>query len=142
PSGHPRVVSVYDVWFLAHPDRAAPAVGRAAQALRRSVRSGATVHASSHATAARARELLGTDRVEVIHLAPLVPEDISASPPPWAAEVAGRPLALAIGTLERRKNIPALVDAFGRAAGSVPDLTLLLAGADGDDAAAVTTAIE
>ncbi len=142
PSSRPCVVSVYDVWFLAHPDQAAPAVARAAAVLRRSVRRGATVHASSRATADRAAELLGTDCVEVIHLGIPNRPDVPAAPPPAVADLAGRPFVLAVGTLERRKNVPALVEAFGRTAGTLPELMLVLAGADGDDAEAVAAAVE
>ena len=49
PTRRPAVVSVYDCWFLTHPAQAAPAVRRAGEVLRRRVRAGATVHASSHA---------------------------------------------------------------------------------------------
>ncbi len=142
PSRRPCLVSVYDVWFLAHPERAAPAVARAAAVLRRRVRRGATVHASSRATAERAAELLGTDRVEVVHLGTPTRPDVPAAPPADVADLAGRAFVLALGTLERRKNLPALVDAFGRSAGTVPELTLVLAGADGDDAEAVAAAVE
>lgn len=142
PSRRPRVVSVYDVWFLSHPDRAARAVSRAAEVLRRSVRSGAVVHASSHATAEQVRDQLETDRVEVIHLGPLPPPESPPIAPAFDGELAGRRFVLAIGTLERRKNVPALIDAFGIAARSDPDLALVLAGAAGDDVDAVTASID
>ena len=141
PSRRPRLVSVYDVWFLLRPDLAAPAVGRAAAVLRRSVRSGAVVVASSRATADRTRELLGADRVEVVHLGPPPPSPEPARRPSWATALDGRPFALALGTIERRKNLPALVASFAAAAAGVPDLALVLAGADGDDSPAVTAAI-
>jgi glycosyltransferase involved in cell wall biosynthesis len=49
---------------------------------------------------------------------------------------------LAIGTLERRKNLPTLVRAFGELADQHPDLSLVLAGGDGDDTAAIAAAID
>jgi len=55
PTRRPAVVSVYDCWFLLHPELAAPAVRRSGAVLRRRVRAGATVHASSAATADRVR---------------------------------------------------------------------------------------
>jgi glycosyltransferase involved in cell wall biosynthesis len=141
PSRRPRLVSVYDVWFLLRPDLAAPAVGRAAAVLRRSVRSGAVVVASSAATAERTRELLRTDRVEVVHLGPPRASSEPARRPSWATTLGVRPFALALGTIERRKNLPALLASFGAAAGAVPELELVLAGADGDDSPAVTAAV-
>ena len=111
PTRRPAVVSVYDCWFLTHPTQAAPAVRRAGEVLRRRVRAGATVHASSHATATLVRDVLGAERVEVIHLGPLaIPDGSPPRPPsPWAAALADRPFVLALGTLERRKDVPALV---------------------------------
>jgi glycosyltransferase involved in cell wall biosynthesis len=40
---------------------------------------------------------------------------------------------LALGTRERRKNLPCLVEAFGLMAGQTDDLTLVLAGPSGND---------
>ena len=61
---------MYDCWFLRHPDEVAPDVRRAGEVLRRAVAGGAHVHASSEATAAQVRALLGTDRVHVVPLGP------------------------------------------------------------------------
>lgn len=141
PSRIPRVVTVYDCWFLRHPDRAAPAVRRAGKVLRKAIGSGAVVHASSQSTADAVRELLGTERIEVIALAPLPFSDMAAPNPP-VAELIGVPFILALGTLERRKNLPSLVTAFGRISGLHPTLRLVLAGADGDDRPAVDAAVD
>lgn len=46
-----------------------------------------------------------------------------------------------VGTLEPRKNVPALVAAFGRVAGDHPDLQLVLAGQPGWGSAAVDVAV-
>jgi glycosyltransferase involved in cell wall biosynthesis len=137
PSRLPAVVSVYDCWFLDHRAEASPAVRRSGDVLRRRVRDGATVHASSQATADRVRDLLGTDRVEVVHLGPL-----AVDPPPATAPVDpdGRPFVLALGTIERRKNLPALVRAF--AAAGAEGARLVIAGAPGDDSSAVDAAVD
>lgn len=136
PSRRPRLVSVYDCWFLTHPDRASPTVRRVGAILRRAVASGATVHASSAATAHVVRGLLTTDRVEVVHLGPL-PVAPPGSPPPG---LDGGPFVLALGTVERRKNLPHLVAAFATA--DVDDTELVIAGADGDDSGALTVAVD
>ncbi len=142
PTSRPAVVSVYDCWFLRHPELAAPSVRRAGAVLRRRVARGAVVHASSEATARSVRELLGTERVEVVHLGPL---DVDAPPshPPsgWAAALEHIPYVLSVGTIERRKNTPGLVRAFGRADLPAP-VALVVAGAPGDDAAALEAAVE
>lgn len=140
PSRLPTVVSVYDCWFLRNPDDANPSVRRAGEVLRAAVRRGALVHTSSHATEQAVRELLHTDRVHTVHLGALpLPPD----PGPHHTEarsLGGRPYALAIGTLERRKNLPRLIDAFGRSCADL-DVSLVIAGGDGDDRAAVDAAI-
>ena len=141
PTNCARVVSVYDCWFLEHPEDAEPDVLRAAAVLRRSVADGTHVVTSSDATTRRVRELLGTDRVRTVLL---------GAPPPDLQGVvddapAGLPqlsdFILALGTIERRKNLPTLVDAFGRLAREHPAVRLVIAGAAGNDVAAVDRAI-
>lgn len=143
PARCARVVSVYDCWFLDHPDEAVPDVRRAGAVLRRSVAEGAHVIASSEATAGRVRELLDTDAVTTIHLgAPDEPPvaDGDAVPARLAA-LTTAPFVLSLGTLERRKNVPVLVAAFGRLAREHQTVKLVVAGAPGDDADAVHAAL-
>jgi glycosyltransferase involved in cell wall biosynthesis len=136
----PGVVSVYDCWFLRHPELASPTVRRFGRLVARAVRRGATVHACSQATADAVTELLPGARVRVVHLAalPLAPAAAIAPLP----DLAGRPYVLSVGTLERRKNLPTLVEAFGMLATEQPDVQLVLAGAGGDDRPAVEAAID
>ena len=140
PSRLPTVVSVYDLWFLTNARESTAAVRRAGAVLRRAVARGAFVHASSHATASIARDLLGTDRVEVVHLGAL-PRLTSAVEDPGLG-IDGRPFLLAIGTFERRKSLPTLVAAFGHLADRLGDSVLVLAGAPGDDSARVAAAVD
>ncbi len=149
PSALPRLVTVYDCWFLRNAEQAAPVVHRVGQVLRRAVAGGATVHASSHATGQAVRELLQTERVEVIPLAALPIADAGAADQlrptdanPPIAELAGVPFILAIGTLEKRKNLPVLVDAFRHVAEADADVRLVLAGAAGDDGPAIDSALD
>jgi glycosyltransferase involved in cell wall biosynthesis len=143
PTSRACVVSVYDCWFLNHPDQSPPIVRRAAARLRRAVAAGAHVHASSESTASQARELLATDRVTVIPLGPPPAPPTSAQLPVTdvAHWLAGRPYVLAIGTEERRKDLPLLIEAFGVVAAADPDVALILTGADGDDSPSVQRAI-
>lgn len=139
PSRLPSVVSVYDCWALAHPEAATPAVRRAGRLARQAAAEGATIVVNSSVTAAAAMQLLSTSRVEVIPLgAPEVP-DVGADRRPGTAP--DRPFVLALATTERRKGLAALVDAFGRVAGALPEVGLLLAGAPGDDEPAVAAAV-
>jgi glycosyltransferase involved in cell wall biosynthesis len=132
---------VYDCWFLEHPEDAEPDVLRAAAVLRRSVANGAHVVTSSDATTRRVRELLDTDRVRTVLLGP-PPADVTepvADAPPGLPQL--DQFILALGTIERRKNLPTLVDAFGRLAREHAAVRLVIAGAAGNDVAAVDRAI-
>lgn len=139
PTRAPRLVSVYDCWFLDNPDDAHPDVRRAGRVLQRAVDEGATVVACSEATAIRVRETLGTERVRTILLGP--PSTTPAAAVPDGRIGPGGPFVLSLGTIERRKNIPTLVAAFARVAHEHEDARLVIAGADGDDGAAVDAAI-
>lgn len=153
PSRRPRLVSVYDAWFLTHPQGVHPDVARMAAVLRRSVQHGAIVHTSSHASAERLRDLLSVGgrapRVEVIHLgtppAPAPPDP--ATPPDLPPDLAGRAWVLALGTREKRKNLPGLVRAYGaavsgREAHERQGSRLVIAGAPGNDDPAIDAAVE
>jgi glycosyltransferase involved in cell wall biosynthesis len=141
PTRCPRVVSVYDCWFLDHPDDAVADVRRAANVLRRATADGAHVVTSSDATTLRARELLGTDRIHTILLGPPPRIDPPSTPPSGLPDLGTSPFVLAIGTLERRKNLPTLVAAFARLAREHSSVRLVMAGAVGNDAGAVDRAI-
>jgi glycosyltransferase involved in cell wall biosynthesis len=135
-----EVVSVYDCWFLRHPSLAGSAVHQAGRVLRRAIQRGATVHASSGATAAEIADLFPGARVATIPLAAVPVPPVTADPPIPA--LVGKPFIAAIGTLERRKNLPILIEAFGQLAGEHPEILLVLAGADGDDRPAINAAID
>ncbi len=140
PCRAPRIVSVYDCWFLRHPALANRDVHQAGRVLRRAIERGATVHASSTATASALSELFPSAHVVPISLAAL-PVPPSPARPPIAALV-GRPYVVAIGTLERRKNLPTLIEAFGHLAETDGEMLLVVAGADGDDRAAIDARVD
>ena len=142
PARCPRIVSVYDCWFLDHPSDADPVVARAGAALRRSVTDGANVVTSSEATSDRVRELLSTDRVTTIHLgAPPLAEPTAEMRPERLHALGDDSFVLALGTVERRKNLPLLVRAFERLAAEHPTVCLVIAGGPGDDAQALARTV-
>ena len=135
----PAVTTVHDLTFLEHPEwherskvlffrRMIPASTARASA----------IVAVSEATAEAVRELLvpaapvltishGVDH-DRFRPAPLGnPADLAALDP-----LGVRPPYIAfVGTIEPRKAVPTLVEAFARVAGDHPDLRLVVAGADG-----------
>lgn len=143
PTRTPRLVSVYDCWFLDHPEDALDDVRLASAVLRRAVGDGAHVVTSSDATTRRVRELLGTDRVRTVLLGPPPPVVTAEDAAPGASLPAldTHPFVLALGTMERRKNLPTLVAAFGRLTREHETVRLVIAGAPGNDTAAVDRAI-
>lgn len=139
PSKLPTVISVYDCWFLDHPGDARPIVRRAGNQLRRAAAAGAWIHVSSEATARGARRLLATDRVVTVHLGPPPASTAPTEAPSSVAGLHGLPFIVAIGTEERRKDLPLLVEAFRLLRDT--DVHLAIAGAPGDDSERLGAAI-
>ena len=132
---------MHDCWFLEHPQHADPALGRVADLLRRAIGEGAHVVTPSDAVTERVRALFDTRSVTTVpHGPPPAPSEPIGTPPPTGDPQ--RPFVLALGTVERRKNLVTLIDAFGAVAQAVPTVDLRLAGRDGDDAPAVERAID
>jgi glycosyltransferase involved in cell wall biosynthesis len=132
----PSVVTIHDLAFLRWPDQV-PA--RRYRYLSSAVRAAATRAARiitvSECTKADVIELLGVDpeRIAVTHLG----VDARFRPPAPAALEAfrarhgiARPFVLAVGNLEPRKNLAALLRAFARLAPEIPH-DLVLVGAEG-----------
>ncbi|MGH9037299.1 MAG: glycosyltransferase, partial [Acidimicrobiia bacterium] len=122
------VVTVHDCSFARFPELCSPAVRRLVPALRRAVARGAWVHTPSRFAAEEAADVLGTDRVVAVpHGVPR----LALSAAPLSGLIGDSPFVLALGTLEPRKNVRRLVEAFGAVASAHPRLQLLVAGADG-----------
>ncbi|MGH9001459.1 MAG: glycosyltransferase family 4 protein [Acidimicrobiia bacterium] len=135
--GAARVVTVHDCSFARHPELCSPQVRRFAGALRRAVARGAWVHTPSRFVAAEAAEILRTERVVAVpHGVPR----LSLAGVPLGGLVGDSPFILTLGTLEPRKNIARLVEAFGALAVDHRDVGLLIAGADGPGRPAVEAA--
>jgi glycosyltransferase involved in cell wall biosynthesis len=146
PSALPTLVTVYDCSFVRFPELCTPQVRAFAPALRRAIARGATVHTSSAFVAAEIDDLFGpglrdAGRVVVVPLGvPPVPA-AGTVPPALRARIGDAPYVLAIGTLEPRKNLPALVRAFASVAQEDGDVRLVIAGKDAEARADVDAAI-
>ena len=93
------------------------------------------------ATTDRVADLFDTDRISTVHLGP-PPHDPEQRRTAPALGDPDAPFVLALGTVERRKNLPTLVAAFARVAAEHPTVQLRIAGRDGDDSAALATALD
>ncbi|MCU1344785.1 MAG: putative glycosyltransferase [Acidimicrobiia bacterium] len=136
PTGLPTVLTIHDCSFVTRPEGCRAVVRAFAPVARRQIERGAWVHTPSQYVAAEVRQYFKTDRIAVIaHGAP----DVGALPPP--ARDASKPMVLSIATLEPRKNLARLVEAFGLVHQQLPQARLVLAGGAGKDLERVTSAI-
>ena len=132
------VVTLHDLAFLVYPKTHTPSSRAYYAATGQSARRAERVIAVSQRTASDAVRLLGVDpaRIRVIYEAadpsfvPRPRQDLA----PVAARLevdAQRPYVLFVGTLEPRKNIPLLIEAFARVRSEHPQLQLVLVGGRG-----------
>jgi glycosyltransferase involved in cell wall biosynthesis len=136
----PVVVTVHDLSFFTHPEwHERTKVAFFTAAIRVAARRAAAIVAVSDATAALLAEWV-RPRVPV-HVIPHGVDHRRFRPDGQAGLGLPEPYVAFLGTLEPRKDVPTLVRAFDRLAGSRPDLTLVLAGAPGWGAAAVDAAV-
>ena len=140
-----ELVSVHDLTFVHHPELCTADTLAYPGLIRRALRRGATVHTGSAFVAEEIADEFGLD-VDSVVVVPYGTKPLPADEA-GADAVAGRALAgsrsyvLAVGTVEPRKDLPTLVRAFDGIAAARPDLALVIAGADGWGAEALTAAI-
>jgi glycosyltransferase involved in cell wall biosynthesis len=118
-----QVVTIHDLDFLRHPERTAAEIRRDYPELVRahSARAALVVVNSSH-TAAEVREVLGVGAEKLVLCRPGLPA--------WIGQPTKRPLpaggyVLFLGTLEPRKNLGLLLDAWQRLTTEIPQLPRL-----------------
>ena len=133
-----RFVTIHDLDFLDHPERTSREIRRDYPALARDhARRASRVVVSSRATAAEVERRLGVDAARVV----LCP----AGAPAWAAGIRDdtpKRHVLFVGTIEPRKNLDGLLDAWAQVLASVPGaLPLVLAGRATAESAGVLSRI-
>jgi glycosyltransferase involved in cell wall biosynthesis len=142
PTKVPVVVMVHDLTFVRFPELCTRDTLQYGDLVRRAVARGAVIHTPSEFVAAEVRAELSVpeDRVVAIHsgLAAVGGGDAAAG----SRLAGGKRYVLALGTIEPRKNLPALVRAFTPVAAADPDVRLVVAGPDGWDRDRFTTAVE
>jgi glycosyltransferase involved in cell wall biosynthesis len=123
-----RATTVHDLVPLRFPDWVQPKTLRMHRPKYAAARSCDVVFANSRFTAGEVVELLGVSEERVAVAYPGV--DPRFRPDGERAELGG-PYVLSVATLEPRKNLPALVEAFSLLRQRRPELTLALAGLSG-----------
>lgn len=133
--GAARVVTVHDLTAWRYPELVDEATAAYPALVASAVAGGAWVHTPSRFVADEVRALPGVDPGRVVAVANGAPDLGPVGPGRDAA--AGQALAgvatyvLALGTVEPRKDLPALVAAFDAVAARQPDVHLVIAGPDG-----------
>ena len=144
PTAHAaRVVTVHDLTVLLYPELCDPPTLAFPTLVRRAAAEGAWVHTPSQYVADEVVAELGVDaeRVRAVHhgVPPLADGAEQAGPPPLPEGC--RRYVLAVGTVEPRKDYPALVAAFDEIAVGDAEVALVIAGADGWGAERLTDAV-
>jgi glycosyltransferase involved in cell wall biosynthesis len=142
------VVTVHDLTITRFPELCDTATLRFPALIRRAVAEGAWVHTPSAFVAAEVVDTFDSpaERVRAVHLG-VPPQlelagDVDALPLPFALPEGTSRYVLAVGTVEPRKDYPALVRAFTAIASAHPDTSLVLVGPDGWGAASLQEAID
>jgi len=146
PSRHPTLMTVNDIGFVHWPS-SDPVVAAFPAVLRRAIRRGAHVHVATAQVGTEVEEafgpgLLAAGRISVVPYGVPRPDHTGTRSHDRGDLVGSRPYLLALGSDEERKNLPRLVDAFGRVAGYLPDLLLVLAGPSRSSGGPVAAAVD
>lgn len=139
----PKVVTFHDMTFFDHPEwHERPKVLYFRRAMRVAAERADALITASATVAARVQDILHPEvPMHLVHhgvdhstYRPLDPSDHAAAARDQAVRDRNQletPYVAFIGTLEPRKDVPTLIQAFDLVAGSNPDLVLVLAGAPG-----------
>jgi glycosyltransferase involved in cell wall biosynthesis len=131
PARAPVIVSVHDLTVIRFPELCTADTLRYPALVRQAITRGAHVHTDSEFVAGEVRDEFGLSADRVTTIAPGLPRVAGGDEARGRAAAGGAPYVLALGTVEPRKNLPVLVDAFDGVAAAVPDVRLVVAGPDG-----------
>lgn len=142
PTRAGALVSVHDLTFVRFPQMATPSALAYPRLIRRALRRGAWVHTPSAFIRTEVIQHLGADPARVVTVPLGVRATAPGDPAPGRRLAGGDRYVLAVGTVEPRKDLPRLVEAFDAVAAENGDLRLVIAGADGWGTDALDAAIE
>ncbi|MGH9273829.1 MAG: glycosyltransferase family 4 protein [Acidimicrobiales bacterium] len=141
PTRGAAVVTIHDLTYLRFPEMCTSDVLQYVDLVPRALRRGATVHAVSEFVREEVLQHYGLPADRVVAVANGITPTLVGDPARGRQAAGGERYVLAIGTVEPRKDLPGLVRAFDEVAGEDEDLRLVIAGADGWGAEALTDAI-
>lgn len=136
PSRGKKVVTLHDLYFLKRPEHTVNEIRRDYPALvKKHAALADGILAVSQATADDAVELLGVDKEKIIvgwnDAAPLYDEKPTRRELETIRDLVQDPFFLFVGTIEPRKNLSALLEAFSIVSKKCANLKLVVAGAYG-----------
>jgi len=139
PTGAAALVTVHDLTTLRFPELADGFTVAFPDLIRRALARGAWVHTPTRFVRDEVIDAFDADPDRVV----AIPHGVRVAPTAaGGAALAGGPrYVLAVGTVEPRKDLPTLVAAFDALAADDPDVRLVIAGADGWGAEALTAAV-
>jgi glycosyltransferase involved in cell wall biosynthesis len=148
PTYAQTIVTIHDLSYMVHPECALPSVARYLNsAVPRSVASANAILVDSQATQRDLQRLLAVDPARVTVVYPGVSTAFQRLPPEATASVRqdlGLPerFLLFVSTLEPRKNVPRLLEAYASVLAELEHMPLVLAGRKGWMYEAIFEAIE
>jgi glycosyltransferase involved in cell wall biosynthesis len=141
PARVPGLVTVADLTFARFPELSTADTRSYAPLVQVALDRGATVHTFSEFVAGEVREHFHLSADRVVHVSPGLASVTSGDPTRGRWLAGAERYVLALGTVEPRKNLPMLVQAFDAVAGAHPDTALVVAGPDGWGVTAYSEAV-
>lgn len=144
PTRGATVITVHDLTCIRYPQMCVGISKRYPEFIRTALRRGAFIHTPSHYVANEVCEVFDVSPERVTAIAHGAPQQAVVQPVEERTIfelVQGAPYILAVGTIEPRKDYPALIEAFARMQLD-DDIRLVIAGTKGWGADAVTARID
>lgn len=141
PSASPVVVTVHDLTFLRFPEMCTADTLRFPRLIRRAIGRGAHIHVPSDFVRGEVIDEFGVEPSRVVRIHHGLTTSTAGDPQRGRDRAGAAEYVLAVGTVEPRKNLPALVRAFDAIARDRAGLVLVIAGPSGWGADALTAAI-
>lgn len=141
PARAPVVVTVHDLTFARFPEMCTADTLTYPKHIQRALDAGATVHTASDFVANEVRDVFDVAPERVVRIYTGMIPSAGGDPAAGRAAAGSDRYVLALGTIEPRKNLPRLVDAFDAVAARDEGLVLVLAGPDGWGAPALERAL-
>ena len=142
PTRSPVLLTVADLSYLLYPELCSGDVLHFPRLVQVALDRGATVHVYSAFVAAQVRDHYGLPEDRVVEVAPGLGPPRRGDAGDGQRRADATRYVLALGTVEPRKNLPALVRAFDRLAAHDPTVVLVVAGPDGPGGPAFTAALD